>query len=142
MAYATRHIAILESSLQETYDWLDRITLELDRNDPHLALGVLRAVFHALREYLTVEQNAHLSAQFPTFVRGLYFERWNPDAPAPGRDRELFLARIERELEGYEPLCTGEEAARAVFAVLEESVSGGAQKVKMTLPKPIRDLWE
>ena len=142
MAHATDHVAVLESSLQETYDWLNRITLELGDNDQHLALQVLRAVFYALREHLTVEQSAHLSAQFPIFIRGLYFEQWTPDAPNPGRDRELFLVRIEMSLKGYEGRCGAEDAARAVFAVLEESISGSAEKIKLSLPKPIRDLWE
>jgi uncharacterized protein (DUF2267 family) len=141
MAHTTDHIAVLESSLQETYEWLNRIALELGDNDQHLSLGVQRAVFHALRDHLTVEQSAHLSAQFPTFIRGLYFEQWTPDAPNPGRDRDLFLARIDLGLKGYRGRCSAEDAARAVFAVLEESLSGFAEKIKLTLPKPIRDLW-
>ena len=141
MALATRHIAALESSLEETYDWLNRITLELDDDDPHLALAVLRAVLHAVRAYLTVEQSAHLSAQLPTLIRGLYFEEWTPDAPSPGRSVEAFLMWIEAHLKGYEDRCGAADAARAVFAVLEESISGGAEKIKLTLPKPIRELW-
>lgn len=137
----TEHIPVLESSLRETSYWLNLITLELGDDDQHMALQALRAVLHALRDHLTVEQSAHLSAQFPTFIRGLYFEQWTPDAPNPGRDRESFLARVEMELKGYEARCTAEDAARAVFAVLEESLSGGAEKIKMSLPKTIRELW-
>jgi uncharacterized protein (DUF2267 family) len=141
MALSTTHIALLESSLQERYDWLNRLSLELGDEDPHLGLQALRGVLHALRDHLSVEQSAHLSAQFPTFVRGLYFERWTPDAPKPGRDRKTFLARIDAYLKGYEERCSAEDAARAVIAVIEESVSGGAEKIGITLPKPIRDLW-
>jgi uncharacterized protein (DUF2267 family) len=141
MAHATSHIATLESSLQEAYDWLNRITLELDNDDPHLALQALRAVLHTVRDHLTVEQSAHLSAQFPMLIRGLYFEQWTPDAPHPGRSAEDFLTRIEEHLKGYENRCSASDAASAVFAVVEESISGGAEKIKLTLPKPIRDLW-
>jgi uncharacterized protein (DUF2267 family) len=141
MTPATRHIALLESSVQETYDWLDRLALELDDEDRHFGLQTLRAVLHALRDYLTVEQSAHLTAQFPTFIRGLYFEQWTPDAPYPARGVEEFLARVDAHLKGYDHRCGAEGAARAVFGVLEESLSGSAEKIKVTLPKPIRDLW-
>ena len=133
-------ISVVESCAQDTYDWLDRVGLELD-DDRHLALCALRAVLHALRDHLSVEQNAHLAAQFPTFIRGLYFEQWTPDAPSLGRDRELFLAAIERHMGGYEDRCSGEEAAVAVFIVLGERLSGGAEKIRNALPTPIRDLW-
>jgi uncharacterized protein (DUF2267 family) len=141
MASATGRIAALESSLEETYDWLNRISLELDDGDRHLALAALRAVLHAVRDYLTVEQSAHLSAQLPTLIRGIYFEQWTPDAPSPGRSVDALLLRIEAHLKGYEGRCGADDAAGAVFAVLEESISGGAEKIKATLPKPIRELW-
>ncbi len=141
MTTATRHITVLESSLQETYDWLDRLALELDDDDRHFGLQTLRTILHVLRDYLTVEQSAHLTAQFPTFIRGLYFEQWTPDAPYPARGVEEFLARVDAGQKGYEARCSSEDAARAVFAVLEESLAGGAEKIKVTLPKPIRALW-
>jgi uncharacterized protein (DUF2267 family) len=141
MTATTRQIAFLESSLQETYDWLDRLALELEDEDRHFALQTLRAILHALRDYLTVEQSAHLTAQFPTFIRGLYFEQWTPASPYPARGVEEFLARVDARRKGYEVRCSAEDAARAVFVVLEESLAGGAEKIKVTLPKPIRALW-
>jgi uncharacterized protein (DUF2267 family) len=141
MAHTTHRLSTVETSLEETYDWLDHVAFELGNDDRHLALAVLRAVLHAVRDHLTIEQTAHFSAQFPIFIRGLYFERWTPDAPRNGRSAELFVARIESELEGYGNKCEGGEAARAVFAVLEENVSGSAEKIRLSLPEPIRDLW-
>jgi uncharacterized protein (DUF2267 family) len=138
----TLQLPVLETSLQETYDWIDRIGLELDSDDRQLALAVLRGGLHALRDYLTVEQSAHLTAQFPTIVRGFYFESWTPDAPRPDRSLDAFFARIDAYLKGYEDWCSAEEAARAVFAVLEESLTGGGEKIRVTLPQAIRDLWD
>lgn len=132
---------VLESSLQETYDWLARICVELEDEDRHLALQALRGVLHALRDHLTIEQSAHLTAQFPTMIRGIYFERWKPDAPVPGRTADEFLFRVEPYLRGYEARCDAEEAARAVFAVIGENLSGGAEKIKANLPKAVRELW-
>jgi uncharacterized protein (DUF2267 family) len=142
MTHATSQIPILESSIRETYDWVDRMALELDEEDRHFALQALRAGLHALRDHLTVEQSAHLSAQFPTFIRGLYFEQWTPGVPDPIRNLDDFLARVAYGLRGYQDRCTPERAARAVFAVLEESLAGSGEKIRQTLPKPIRDLWD
>jgi uncharacterized protein (DUF2267 family) len=136
------HLRTLDLSDQETYDWLDRIGLELGDGDRQLALQTLRAVLHALRGELSIQQSAHLAAQFPTFIRGLYFEQWAPTAPAPTRSLDDFLARIDAFRPGYEDRCTAEVAARAIFAVLEESLSGGAEKIKQSLPKSIRALWD
>lgn len=142
MTQTTNHIAILEASIRETYDWVDRMALELDDDDRHFALRALRAGLHALRDHLTVEQSAHLSAQLPTFIRGLYFEQWTPGVPDPIRNLDDFLARIAYGLRGYQDRCTPERAARATFAVLEESLTGSGEKIRETLPKSIRDLWD
>lgn len=140
---AATHVAIVESSTAQTYDWLDRVGLEIGDDDRHLALQALRAVFHALRDELSVEQSAHLTAQFPTYLRGIYFDQWHPGAPAAGhRSLEAFLARIGGGLTGYTDRARPQEAARAVFAVIEESLSGNAEKIKNALPKAIRDFWE
>jgi uncharacterized protein (DUF2267 family) len=137
----TTHLSILDNSHEETLDWLDRVLLELDDDDRHLALAALRGVLHALRDQLTIEQSAHLSAQLPTFIRGLYFEQWKPDAPKPGRDLESFLLRVDESMGGYAERCSAEEATRAVFAAIAESVTGAGEKIANTLPMPIRNLW-
>jgi uncharacterized protein (DUF2267 family) len=142
MAHSTMQLSLLELSAQETYDWLDRIGLELDDSDRRIALQTLRAVLHALRDYLSIEQSAHLAAQFPTFIRGLYFEQWTPDAAVSARGSDEFLIRVDRYRKGYTDRCSAEEAARAVFGLLEESLSGGGEKIKQSLPKPIRALWD
>lgn len=141
MSTSTAKHSSFEASQQETLDWLDRVAFEIGDSDRHLALAALRGVFHALRDHLSVEQSAHLTAQFPTYVRGIYFEQWHPDAPQPARDLETFLLRIDQYLSAYEDRCSAEDAARSVFAVLEESLSGGGEKIKATLPKAIRHLW-
>jgi uncharacterized protein (DUF2267 family) len=40
--------------------------------------SALRAVLHALRDRLTVAETAHLSAQLPMLIRGIYFKGWDP----------------------------------------------------------------
>lgn len=131
------------TAIADANRWLDQIAAELDV-DRREALHVLRAAYHALRDRLSAEQNAHLSAQMPTLVRGLYYEGWRPGHAETaqrgiGRFLDEVLARLERgasELDAY-------EAARAAYAVLGMHVSSGeVRKIVETLPHELRVLWE
>jgi uncharacterized protein (DUF2267 family) len=110
--------------------------------DKHRAYVALRAVLHALRDRLSVDQAAALGAQLPLLVRGLYYEGWHPAGkPSKERRKEEFLAHVRQELRNH-PDIDPEGAARAVFRVLAKHVSvGEVQHVKITLPEEIRTLW-
>ena len=40
--------------------------------------AALRAVLHRLRDRLSVDGAAHLGAQLPTLIRGVYYDGWKP----------------------------------------------------------------
>ncbi len=75
-------------------------------------------------------------------VRGIYYEGWNPaKTPQKLRSREEFLARIGDELRSVRPMNT-DQAARAVFKVLENHVTAGeTSDIRSVLPGDIRALW-
>ena len=53
------------------------------------AYRLLRAVLHSLRDQLTPDTAAHLSAQLPIFERGIFYEGNNPSGmPAAIRDKD------------------------------------------------------
>lgn len=138
---AATGLEVFDRTLQITNVWLDEIMQELGPDRKH-AWHVLGAVLHALRDRLPPGQAAHLGAQLPLLVRGLYYDGWRPQEPAHrARHLEPFLAEIEEGLRGTRP--TGaERAARAVFATIARHVSAGeVAKVVGVLPAELRALW-
>jgi uncharacterized protein (DUF2267 family) len=141
-AMSQTSLAPFDSTLQTTNVWLNDVLERLGWEDQHRAYHALRAVLHALRDRLPVDQAAALAAQLPMLVRGFYYEGWHPHGkPLKERHREEFLAHIAAAfLEG--PAVDPERVARAVFQVLSKHVSAGeVEAVKRCLPAEIRSLW-
>src|SRR5579871_3143116 len=92
-----------ESFTQEAHLWVNEVADELGLDDKRLAQHVLRAALHALRDRLPLELVAHLSAQLPMLVRGMYFEGWNPHAhPVHHHRLDDFAEALDRELYGFD----------------------------------------
>src|ERR1035441_5240280 len=94
----TTRVDILDRSVEKAHVWLNDLAEELGTKDRHEAYRVLRAFLHALRDHLSVDETAQLSAQLPVFVRGVFYEGWDPSR-TPDRAREIdsFLAKIAGE---------------------------------------------
>ncbi|MER3451683.1 MAG: DUF2267 domain-containing protein [Thermus sp.] len=137
-------LEVFDTTLHKTHAWLKRIMEELGTEDRHRAYTALRAVSHALRDRLPVEEVAQLGAQLPLLVRGIYYEGWDPTGkPLKERHKEDFLAHVAREARTPTgPALEPEAAVRAVFKVLKEKVSEGELKdIQLLLPKGIREFW-
>lgn len=134
-------LEVFDKTLQTTNTWLKEI-MQTVGPDRHRAYRVLRSVLHALRDRLTVDEVAHLGAQMPLAVRGLYYEQWHPAGkPVRMRHLEEFLAAVAAELDDLGPI-NAEDAARAVFAVLDAHITRGEiEDVKGMLPTQLRRLW-
>jgi uncharacterized protein (DUF2267 family) len=133
----------IDKTLQKTNEWLSGLMRDLPTNDRKVAYTALRAVLHALRDRLPVVSVAHLGAQLPLLVRGIYYDGWRPNDVAVGHVRsvEEFLALVERD---FPPGATldSEKAARAVLRVMDQHLGPNAmQKVLHIMPKPIQTLW-
>jgi uncharacterized protein (DUF2267 family) len=135
-------LGVFDTTLHKTNIWLNDLMQVLGWPDRHKAYLALRVTLHALRDRLTLEEVAQLSAQFPMLIRGFYYEGWDPTGkPLRVRHKEQFLARIEQEFRGDDHL-DSERVARAVFTVLAKRVTEGEIKdVKHVLPAEIRELW-
>ncbi len=131
-----------DSTLQTTNTWLKELMERLRWEDRHRAYHALRAVLHALRDRLTVDEVVTLGAQLPMLVRGFYYEGWHvADKPLKERRKEAFLAHIASAFRDS-PDVDPEEVARAVFQVMARHVTGGEiEGVKHCLPTELRSLW-
>jgi uncharacterized protein (DUF2267 family) len=133
---------VFDTTLHKTNIWLNDLMQVLGWSDRHKAYLALRTTLHALRDRLTLEEVAQLSAQLPMLIRGFYYEGWDPtDKPLRVRHKEQFLARIEQPFRGDDSV-DPERVTRAVFTVLAKRVTEGEiEDVKHVLPAEIRDLW-
>lgn len=131
---------IIDRSVEKTHIWINDLAEELSTEDPHEAYRVLRAFLHALRDHLSVDEAAQLSAQLPIFVRGVFYEGWVPSRTLEhARDLDSFLRRMASEgrLAGETEASI---AAAAASRVLDRHISGGeARSVLRVLPPHLRE---
>jgi uncharacterized protein (DUF2267 family) len=132
---------VFDKTLQTTNIWLSEIMNDIGP-DRQVAWHALRAVLHALRDRLTVEQAANLGAQLPILVRGVYYDQWEPtNKPDRERRAEEFIERVQQSLRDIRPI-DPRLATQVVLKVITAHVSEGQiEKIKQALPKDLRALW-
>jgi len=135
-------VSALEHSIQETDVWLKAIQEKAHLDSRPHAYNALRAVIHALRDRLTPESAAHLGAQLPILVRGIYYEGWHmADKPTGDRSAQDFADHVAKELPPKFPL-DPLTASHGVFEVLWQKLDPGATaKVVNQLPPGLQQLW-
>ena len=138
---STTGLEIFDKSLQATNIWLDEIIAQIGP-DRAVAWKVLSIVLHKLRDRLPVDLAAHLGAQLPLIVRGVYYDQFEPSKlPADWNSAEEFIEEVAEWLSDTRPV-DPKEAIAAVFTVLDRHLSEGqVAKVRQALPKSIRGLW-
>jgi hypothetical protein len=90
---ATTRVDIIDGSVEKAHIWINDVAEELGIEDSHRAYRVLRAFLHALRDHLSVDEAAQLAAQLPIFVRGVFYEGWDPSGTGTRVVRLTALAR-------------------------------------------------
>ena len=135
-------LEVFDKTLETTHIWLNEIMEDIGP-DRQVAWKVLSTVLHKLRDRLTINLAAHLGAQLPLLVRGVYYDQFEPaKMPTECRSRDEFIAEVAEWLSDTRPL-DPDEAVRSVFRVLSRHISAGqVNKVREALPKSLRQMWE
>jgi uncharacterized protein (DUF2267 family) len=135
--------AVLDTSLQRTHEWLRDIGHALGFDNERAAYAALRATLHAVRDRLPVELVAHLGAEMPMLVRGIYYEGWHPSAIGlKAAHADDFCESMRGELQGHGELQDAERVARSVLRVIDQRIAPGqVERVLDALPRGVRELW-
>lgn len=132
---------VFDKTLNTTNIWLDEIAASIGP-DRQVAWKVLSVVLHKLRDRLPVELAAHLGAELPLLVRGVYYDQFEPERQPEDWDHEAFMAEVSNWLSDTRPV-DAENAVRAVFAVLSAHVPHGQiAKVQHALPAKLQAAWQ
>ncbi len=134
---------IFSKNTQKVHEWLKDINQNADWDDQNKSMAVLRATLHELRDNLLIDHIAHLSAQLPLIIRGMFFENWQPnDCPVKDRKAQIFLDAVEDQLYPYTDINI-EKGVKAVLKTLSKHLSPGeTAKIKNALSKEIQQLWD
>jgi len=133
---------VFETTLQKTNGWVKEISDLLRWGDHHKAYHGLRAVLHALRDRLPLNEAVHLGAQLPMLVRGFYYEGWKPSAtPVKIKTLQEFYELVRQNFtadRNVNPV----RLTEAVMAVLSANISPGElEKLRGIFPQELRVLW-
>ncbi len=134
-------LKVFDSTIQTTNVWLDDIMNDLRWHDRHRAYHALRAVLHTLRDRLSVDEAAQLSAQLPLLVRGVFFEGWHPaHKPVKERRQDEFVAHVSESF-ALDTEADPEQITRSVLKVLGRHVDvGEIDSLRRVLPPAVQEL--
>jgi len=130
----------IESSTQKTQQWIAGIAEAacLEKGDAYKAL---RAVLQTMRDRLPLDDAAHFAAQLPMFLRGLFYEGWQPSRVPVKMSREEFLTAVQEKVvtnRFIDPL----QVTQKVFAVIMSHVGLSEMgKIRNCFPKEMDELW-
>lgn len=119
----THHNDPLAAGMHTAHTWLRTVADALGTEDLTFTLRALRAWMHTVRDRIGVPNSAHLSAQLPDFLRGIWYEGWVPSR-VPGNHS---VAEFVDEFAERAGISAGDVAftAGCVTSALDEMMSPG-----------------
>ncbi len=119
-----------------------RVLEEAGTADREKVKRATAAVFHALRDRLTVEEADQVAAQLPRPLKVVWWEGEVDWRQPLKMHRREFYERVKREA-GLASVREARWVTVAVFGALKGQLSPGeAEDVLAQLPKDLKELWE
>src|SRR6266566_5256758 len=129
----------LDRSIDKTNAWLADVAANFGTEDRRLAYRVTRSWLHTLRDRLPVNIAAHIAAQLPELLRGVFYEGWNPSKVPIKYGKDEYIARFAKDAQIHQTEVP--RAGRLVTAALGRHLSAGAMNEAFgALPADIRKL--
>ena len=136
-------LAVFDRTLEKTHQFINDVATQVEIEDKHTVFIGIKAVLHALRDRIPLEEAAQLGAQFPVMLAGFYYQGWKPAAtPTKERSVSAFVEKVRGNLPQGDYPVKIEALIRGVFAVLAEWVTKGEIiDVANMLPKDVQEFW-
>jgi uncharacterized protein (DUF2267 family) len=94
-----------------------------------------------MRDRLPLADAVHFAAQLPLFLRGLFYEGWQPSKVPIKMSREEFLTAVEEKIMANQ-LIDPLRITQSVFAFIMSHVGASEMdKIKHCFPKEMQALW-
>lgn len=136
-------LAVFDRTLDTTHQFINDVSEEIKIDDKNITFIGIKAVLHALRDRIPLEEAAQLASHFPVLLAGFYYQGWKPAAtPTKERSVDAFLEKVRGNLQEGEYPIEIEALTRGVFAVLTRWVDDGEiSDVVNMFPQDVQDLW-
>ena len=131
----------LDRSIDNTNRWLADVATSFGTEDRRMAYRVTRSWLHTLRDRLPVPIAAHLAAQLPELLRGVFYEGWNPSKVPVRYGRDEYITRFARDAQIHASEVP--RASQLVTEAMRRHLSAGAVGEAFgVLPADVRDLLD
>lgn len=137
-------VAHLGLAAQQAHEWLKDLANRAPFQTEEQAYAFLRAVLHALRDGLGLDEAVQLASQLPLMMKGVYYEGWKPLRMSPSAPTQHeFFHVVEMNLGGTLPVAQVDTmaATKAVLEFLADHVDPDElERVKLQLPKELQTM--
>jgi uncharacterized protein (DUF2267 family) len=135
-----------QSAVETSVDKMNMMLKEIEqeygwpKERRNQSYGALRAVLHALRDRMPIEETAQLGAQLPMIVRGIFYEGWDPTVVPVKMGREEFLERVRLDFPWEVPGGIAHLVQTTLNAARRYTTEGQWQDVKTGMPKELASI--
>ncbi len=131
---------IFEKHHQKAKAWIGEISESLAVNE-RAALTLFKAVTHAIRDRLPIEEAIQLGAQFPVILKGFYFEGYSTKGKPQKMTRlEEFYEKVMELSENID--INPEIITSDVIKIIEKKISPGEiEDIISNMPKHLKDVF-